>query len=190
MAARKRGASIRSHGKKLKRRPTPTKRKKKSRPAVLSINEEKYKKRWDVQIEPILDVMRTRQSKGLAPYDQRTNYLKREVYRVICKLWDASGGLNVIEAAVAGCCSSLPISPALEDNPFFWGLKAIAARTELKPYQVTRLSQEMMYAKRHRISPDLLVGFIMQTGAARIYKKDSNEWESWYDENEPVMQIN
>ncbi|WP_445191777.1 hypothetical protein ACT009_14540 [Sphingomonas sp. Tas61C01] len=68
----------------------------------------------------------------------------------------------------------------MAQNPFFWGLKAVAARIDLGPDRVSRLAQEMLYAWRHNIEPDLFVGFVLQTGAARIYEKSDVAVESWF----------
>ena len=150
------------------------------RPVSLTAREEQLKREWDALIEPIIDAWRVRPETGVAPYDQKANYLRREVYRVIRKLDGRSEGRAIIEAAVRGHCGSEPTRVSMAQNLFFWGLKAIAARITLEPDRVSRLAKEMLYAFRHEIEPDLLIGFILQTGAARIHKKDGIEVESWF----------
>lgn len=151
-----------------------------SRRTSLTPRDERLKSKWDALIDPILAEWRIRPDKGVAPYDQKANYLRREIYRVIWNLRQRSEGKAVIEAAVLGHCNRMPTRLTLTQNPFFWGLKAAADRFDLGPDRVSRLAKEMLYAWRHQVQPDLLIGFILQTGAARIYDKNDVEVESWF----------
>lgn len=146
----------------------------------LSPRQTDWKAQWDNRIDPVLDEMNKRPTEGVSPYDQRANYFKREVYRVICDLTNRSHGDDIIESALLAKNGKLPISPTYKDNPFFWGLKAMPVRANLEAHQITRMSQEMMYAFRHKIRHELFLGFVLQTGAARIYKKRPTQVEEWF----------
>jgi hypothetical protein len=152
------------------------------RPASLTPGDERLKDKWDALIEPIIAEWRHRPATGAAPYDQKANYLRREVYRVVGNLLERSEGKQMIEAAVLGYCGREPTRLTMSQNPFFWGLKAVADRISLAPDRVSRLAKEMNYAWRHNIKPDLLVGFILQTGASRIYKSTEIQVEKWFSE--------
>ncbi len=158
------------------RRASHLRRKK---PASLTPRDERLKERWDQRVDPVIAEWRKRPTKGVSPYDQKENYLRREIYRIICNLRSRAEGKAILGAAVLGHCGKEPTRLTVSQNPFFWGLKALAARIGLKPDRISRLSKEMLYAWRHDIEPDLLIGFILQTGAARIYEKSETEVEPW-----------
>jgi hypothetical protein len=124
------------------------------------------------------------------PYDKPESVLKREVYRfvkdnitlknrskfedVILNSSEHSGTLKIIDTEK---CYRL-IFTALQS-------KKIRRKNQftMKPYQITRYVGQLVYADRHDIVPELLIGFLYQTGStSEICKKAAEEkvYEDWH----------
>jgi hypothetical protein len=78
-----------------------------------------------------------------------------------------------------------PLKVSFRQNPFYWAL--YAARNDgsidsIADKDMSRFAAQMMYADRHDIPPELLVGFIYQQGSeAELTRKlRSREFEPWY----------
>lgn len=71
-----------------------------------------------------------------------------------------------------------------EDNPFHWALAAIPTElSELSRPALTKIGRQLLYADRHDIEPDLLIGFILQTGDPDAISKKAkypDKREDWY----------
>ncbi len=119
-----------------------------------------------------------------APYDKPESILKREVYRFTMRyLTDQNSGRleDVLEA-------NIPIERTLRvkfsENPFHRMLLALRSEgLDIEPFEITRYSSQLLYAQRHDIDPDLLIGFLYQTGSPDEIRKRvmrQKYWEPWY----------
>jgi hypothetical protein len=163
----------------------PSRRERKPKPLTTQQAEEQ--REFDERVSEIKERVReaeARGSKGISPYGLAPNVFKREVYRLVRDLRDTKGGLHQIDSAVAQHCKQRPRSWTLDENPFFWALRAISGNPRgkhMNSYVITRLSQQMYYADQHNVAPDIVIGFILQTGLANIKRNMTKRlMEEWY----------
>ncbi len=157
--------------------PKPKKRKTES----LSPRQETLHGRWREMVDPIHSEWLARTDKGVSPYDRKSSYLKRELYRVIRSLLERADGDATIRAAVAAERKKEPQTPGFKENQFSWGLKAAAEQFGLGNDRISRMASEMKYAYAHDIPPHLLIGFIHQIGAAVIHSRSPTTREPWFE---------
>ena len=82
------------------------------------------------------------------------------------------------------------LGPLYEENPFHWGLLALFGKSKLLTRDERRLfAAEMLYAHRHDVPPEYLLGFVYQVGkqAENMYEKvRSDKREPWFDQQTNV----
>lgn len=121
----------------------------------------------------------------LVPYDQPEATLKRHVYK-FAREQLASGNDKKLAYLLwykrAGEQRAHRIS--FQENPFHWVLSAIHPQiSELDRPSLSKIGRQLLYAHRHDIDPDLLVGFLYQSGSPDVISKKAkalNKREQWY----------
>ena len=102
--------------------------------------------------------------KGLSPYSSAEGYLKTECYLLLLKYQTRWGHELIKRLTYFGIRD--PRQPLYESNPFYWGLLAIDPDfRELKAKDLSLLSKQLLHARRHRIAPQHLIGFLYQCGS-------------------------
>jgi hypothetical protein len=137
----------------------------------------------------------------LSPYDAPKAYFKREVYRFVHRLLTAKCS-EVLKAILIISCEELVSRDpkTFKSNPFAWAMSCFRNSTftlheeyEGKPKKresvihvdrdmIWEYSRQLEYAWRHRVCPDLLIGFIYQCGGeAEVVRKakDRAAVEDW-----------
>ena len=123
------------------------------------------------------------------PYDKPESVLKREVYRFVHDNISTETS-NRFEAAIEETVYKFR-TPRIgfAENPYHLIFRALRSKKlhkyplDIKAYEITRFSRQLVYARRHNICPDLLIGFLYQTGSPdEISKKAMNpdQREDWY----------
>lgn len=123
-----------------------------------------------------------RNMQKLTPYEKPEAFLKREVYGLVCRYLDA-GTEGLLRRAIESEPADFPQSPSFSENPFHWVFQGLrgAESVTLKRYQVSRFGRQLLYARRHRVPPEFLIGFLFQCGSPdAIYKKaGADDVEPW-----------
>lgn len=124
-----------------------------------------------------------------APFDRADSVLKRMVYGFV-REHRPTKRYHHLETAIANDRDEWRgLRVHFEDNPFHWvlvGLKdhvVIFGKFEIKKSDITRFGRQLSYADRHNIAPQLLIGFLVQTGTiSEICQKVTNPEtrERWY----------
>lgn len=102
---------------------------------------------------------------GTSPQMSRNGRLKREIYALVRHFLAQDHG-NVIKEIVEDDGRAPANGPAFEDNPFHWGLLSLfeARGDGLSRGDRYLFARQMLYAHKHDVPPNLLVGFIYQSG--------------------------
>lgn len=126
----------------------------------------------------------------LAPFDRADSVLKRLVYDFILKHRPTRGYGHIETAIVYDRDDGRALRIRFEDNPFHWvlfGLKdyvQVVGEFEILKSDVTRYGRQLNYADRHEIAPELLIGFLMQTGSisevCRRAVEHPMRYEGWF----------
>ncbi|MFG6083647.1 hypothetical protein ACEUZ9_005368 [Paracoccus litorisediminis] len=122
------------------------------------------------------------------PYDAAHSYLKRSVYELVKSFLKREDGYASLEKAVRAKRKIDSRAPSVQENPFFWGfLLVFADNDSLGRSERSKFADELLYAKKHRVSAKLLIGFIYQVGGySRIRKKlRAGEMEEWCPGRDP-----
>lgn len=124
-----------------------------------------------------------------APFYRADSVLKRMVYAFVQK-HRPTKRYQHLESAIANDRDEWRgLRVPFKDNPFHWilfGLKdhiVILDGFEISKSDVTRFGRQLSYADRHEIAPELLIGFLFQTGTiSEICRKQSSSEtrERWY----------
>lgn len=118
---------------------------------------------------------RLSQQTGLSPQESANGTLKREAYRVICHYID-KGRAQFFEHVIRRDGRSLSSVVKLADNPFHYGLKAMFIDDSvITPPDRSLFANQMLYAYRHRVPPEHLVGFIYQSGSSAALRRKLKE---------------
>jgi hypothetical protein len=139
---------------------------------------------WDEFSDRILaETQRLRNVRGLTPYDHPDSHLKREVYRFVCRYLD-EGNTKQLNRILEANRVILPRFPTFRENPFHWALSVLRdpKSDNIKKYQVSRFGRQLIYAKRHKIPPELLIGFLYQSGGPDVVASkaaDATKLEDW-----------
>jgi hypothetical protein len=134
-----------------------------------------------------------------APFDRADSVLKRMVYAFVHE-HRPTKSFEHLETAIANDRDEWRgLRVLFIDNPFHWvlfGLKGhieIFGKFEISKSDVTRFGRQLSYADRHEVAPELLIGFLFQTGTvSEICQKQTNPAtrERWYldkqQEREPL----
>ena len=147
----------------------------------LTPKQERESSHWVDKVQGILAAYGAcpNQQPKIPPYDRRDAILKRGIYQVVRQLRERANGYNIIESGALAACPSQARWPLIKENPFFWALKSVSARLDLRNDEVSRFAKELAYADRHQVDPHLLIGFLYQTGVTRIHAAPDG-WEQWY----------
>lgn len=132
------------------------------------------------------DLLTSRNSiEKLAPFERPDAILKRYVYQFVREHL-AQGNGKKLEYLLWYFRTGEQRTHRIrfEDNPFHWALAAIPTElSELSRPALTKIGRQLLYADRHDIEPDLLIGFILQTGNPDAISKkadDTDKRENWY----------
>lgn len=121
----------------------------------------------------------------LAPFERPEAVLKRYVYRFVREHLEAGDGAK-LEYLLGYLRSAEQRAHriAFETNPFHWALSAIPIElSELKRPALTKVGRQLLYAHRHDVDPDLLIGFLYQSGDPDEISRKAvipNKLEDWY----------
>lgn len=75
--------------------------------------------------------------------------------------------------------------PPIKDNPFFWCIHLLLdGKSWITPDQKSKSAKQLLYAHRHNVPPEYLIGFIRQTGTKRAENRcqDSEFREPWFSD--------
>ena len=138
----------------------------------------------------------------LAPYDSPDGVLKRGVYQFVKAQCDA--GLDgLLETALDNLRTGDVVEKSkgmkkprpkkqirhrkktFDKNPYHCALRALPPEIrKLRGDDYTRMGRQLLYAARHDIDPDLLIGFLAQTGTMKqIAEKavaEPEKLEEWF----------
>lgn len=116
-----------------------------------------------------------------SPFDSRSGRLRRFIYNLVLEL-KAEKKLSVIRSIVY----SLDYEPTkvnFSKNPFYWALYAAKGdgEVEITEKEMSRFATQMIYAERHNVPPELLIGFVYQQGndqalAEKVRRGTSEGW--------------
>jgi hypothetical protein len=181
----------RSHGV-SRAKPRPQSSKRKSRLSGQLARDKQDE--WDALTDDLETEMgRRHDADQLIPYERADSYLKREVYKFVCFFLEKrkEGILQDILQEARYC--RWPTSPTFRNNPFHWAFLALRepADDKLKPRHahhvtrpmVSRYGRQLLYAWRHRVPPEYLIGFLYQSGSPDVvYEKAgrADAFEPWY----------
>ena len=134
---------------------------------------------WEVLRDEIKQQRLLRTIHGMPPFEHPDNYWKREIYGFICRHLDDQTGsyLDFIlnEGDVPHRC------PRFSENPFHLAL--YITREELsdkdRRWKISRFGKQLVYARRHRVPVELLIGFLYQTGTPDQVCSKANHSEAF-----------
>ena len=118
------------------------------------------------------------------PYNKPNSFLKREVYRLVRHCLTRRS-VDLLQMLVTSDESSPRPSKHNEQDPFYWGFMFVCGMDKrVSPQTRGKFANELLYAHKHDVPPDLLTGFIYQIGKSdglreRLLK---GEMEEWYEE--------
>lgn len=121
----------------------------------------------------------------LTPFERPEAILKRYVYRFVREHLEAGDGAKLeYLLGYKRSAEQRAHRIAFEANPFHWALSAIPSQlSELKRPALTKVGRQLLYAHRHDIDPDLLIGFLYQSGDPDEISRKAvipNKMEEWY----------
>jgi hypothetical protein len=121
--------------------------------------------------------------KRAPPYDTPNGFLKREVYRLVRRCINKQA-VNLLRELVAKDDSSPRPTAYNEQDPFYWGFMFVCGMDKRVSRQDRwRFSNELQYAHKHNVPPELLVGFIYQIGKSDWLRERlrNGQMEEWWD---------
>ena len=137
------------------------------------------------------------------PNDEPFAVLKRLVYEFYLRYRKTVRGID-IQAAIENYrfeCENRKspkdrgnirrLQKKFKDSYFYWILTGIASGLQIgefaiKKDHITRFSQQLIYARRHKVPPEYLTGFLYQSGTISevcTKSKDKDRREDWYVSN-------
>ena len=116
------------------------------------------------------------------PWDNWSGRIRAHIYALV-RRYRVQGRLKIIRQLVSGLVNE-PLKVSFHANPFYWALYAArndADLTILSYKDISRFAAQMLYADRHDIDPELLIGFIYQQGGEDALKRklDQGASEPW-----------
>ena len=118
------------------------------------------------------------------PYDTANGYLKREVYRLVRRCITKQV-VDLLRELVAKDDSSPRPTAYNEQDPFYWGFMFVCGMDKRVSRQARwRFANELLYAHKHNVPPELLVGFIYQIGKSDGLRERlrNGHMEEWWEE--------
>lgn len=119
-----------------------------------------------------------------SPYGTPNGYLKREVYRLVRRCI-AKQAVKLLQELVAKDDSSSRPTAYNEQDPFYWGFMFVCGMDKRVSRQARwKFANELLYAHKHNVPPELLVGFIYQIGRSDKLRERlrNGQMEEWYKE--------
>lgn len=110
--------------------------------------------------------------------------IKREVYRFVLELRERNRE-RYLEDVISVALEKLPVGIVFKENPFHWALAGVRATNDdlLTRNEVMRFGRQLIYAERHGVRPELLVGFVYQCGGPDIISEKASRpdcREEWW----------
>ncbi|QOV93443.1 hypothetical protein [Novosphingobium sp. ES2-1] len=155
-----------------------------------------YEEAWDKFVASVeaelANARRATAEFGKSPYYAPANVVKRAVYKFVIsarakvKLGPLERTIDAIRVAHAGGKVLRTLRKDFRRDGFYWvltGLHLDCPAANLRKSDVTRFTQHLKYARRHRVPPEYLIGFLLQTGSlAEVYRRaqDPERREQWY----------
>lgn len=127
-----------------------------------------------------------------APYYAPPNVVKRAVYTFVrdarrkLKPGPLEDTIDASRVAHAGSKTLRTLRKDFRKEPYYWvltGLHLDCPAAKLRKSDVTRFAQHLNYAHRHKVPPEFLIGFLLQSGSlADIYQRalDRDRREKWF----------
>lgn len=139
------------------------------------------------------------ENKHRIPFETAKSVLKRMVYEFIIEHRETSK-LKYLESVISDDREEgRPIRIRFDENPFHHVFFALSkhvsvGRFSISKWDVSRFGKQLLYAQRHEVLPEYLIGFLYQCGSvSEIEAKvdDANFREEWYKRrkiraNEPI----
>lgn len=152
-----------------------------------------FEEEWEAFKDEVLSNIRASANSvrgaKIAPFHRTDSILKRMVYRFVIKYRHTNSYKHIEKAISDDRDSGRALRISFEENPFHWilfGLKdhvSILGKFEITKTDITRFSAQLLYADRHKICEDLLIGFLLQSGTLTEVcrkAKDPDCREDWY----------
>lgn len=120
------------------------------------------------------------------PYDTPNGYLKREVYRLVRRCI-AKQAVDLLRELVQKDDSPPRPTAYNEQDPFYWGFMFVCGMDKRVSRQARwRFANELLYAHKHNVPPELLVGFIYQIGKSDGLRERLRtcQMEEWYSDKQ------
>lgn len=142
---------------------------------------------WEDRLEEISsEFTRRADDKSVDPYDRKSSFLLREIYRLVNDLKASHG--DKLEDALAEKLARAPKIP-FHQAPYLWALKAANGDEgiDISTDKVLRYGLALNYAKKHSVPPHFLCGFLHQVGGIRSIDRKSvmKQTEEWLIIGEP-----
>lgn len=122
---------------------------------------------------------------GITPYDKPNGYLKRAVYQLVRDCID-NGAVELLQRFAEDTEYPLRPSPHNQNNPFYWGIMAVCMDdNRISRNNRSKFANELLYAHKHNVPSNLLVGFIYQIGTSEGLRARllNRKMEKWHNEN-------
>lgn len=136
------------------------------RPQELEVARQELERRTDLIRDGFAE-RRHRRDNGevLPPCETAESFLKIKTYRLM-KDSDTERARADVPRFVRQARID-PRKPSFRKNPFYWGLLAVDPdRLLLSKQSISLYSRQLLYAHRHGVPAELLIGFIYQLGGA------------------------
>lgn len=165
-----------------RRKPSPSvvlRRKRGSSP--LSAEDRRIREMWEEGVGKLQSWLPPKGG-AVSPNNALESVIKRGIYRLVNEInikSQARSFERVLEAEIEGAFTS-----RFSENPYYWALRALSdgGEVEVKKSVISRYAQQLLYASKHNVPADLVIGFIYQVGGIqRIRTKlRKGELEDWY----------
>lgn len=149
--------------------------------------------RWDRFVDKAKEEQRLQLDYPTAvPYYSNDSVWKRNVYTFVLSNTktpvEANNLRRYTEELIAGNVQRrLPRTPSFEANHFHWVFSALSAAKdwEIDRNKVFRFGRQLLYAERHHVPVEFLIGFLHQTGSpnhieAKVKQGGTEIWrDAW-----------
>lgn len=164
----------------------PLKKKRRQQGASIRLSKAELEKRdmWEDRVELLAnEIGQAENLENPRANDKPLSVLKRGIYQLVNEL-NGDRRHSSLEAALVYIINK-PLRVRFEDNPYHWGLAAVSASGETGidfHDSISQYGRELLYARRHRIPEELLIGFIYQVGGAKRIRErlDREPFEDWF----------
>jgi hypothetical protein len=159
-----------------------------------------YEEEWDKFVDGVetqlAEAHQATIAFGKSPYYAPANVVKRAVYSFVddarrrLKPGPLEKTIDKIRVAHAGRAILRPLRKKIGKDTYYWvliGLHLDCPAAQVRKSDITRFSQHLTYARRHRVPTEYLIGFLLQTGSlSEVYRraKDQDRREQWFLDKE------